>query len=352
MQRQSKPRRESFFEVTGHMCSKPGSCQSLLSTWVANAEKSIKIQVYRMNVGFLAELEGPLRRGVSIRMVLDRKVDNNGKGQPRPQFWRTLSAMIARYPGQIGVKFDGIKSLSHQKSLLIDDKFLITGTYNFSNSPQLNSMLVFDNTAPETSQNERKVVEQHIVRFDDVWRHGEAVPALSHVKQRMVQYNPPKSSSFVPFKPGSCFFPEGKKVCSDALVMFVNSARESLLVSTPHFSEPVLIKAVLDAANRGVRVRILHGATNVDTIRSRDSASKLWQIPPSPTFEMRVHQMNHNKYMVVDSKRLAVGSYNFTYLGRTSRENVVFVTDERVANQFAKEFCRLFNDPDSQPAVL
>ena len=55
------------------------------------------------------------------------------------------------------------------------------------------------------------------------------------------------------------------------------------------------------------------------------------------------HPRMHNKFLVIGSKTVWSGSYNFSLAAEMSYENAVIMRDEKVAKMYMKEFALLFS---------
>lgn len=97
-----------------------------------------------------------------------------------------------------------------------------------------------------------------------------------------------------------------------AIARFIDSAKESLLVQHPKFVDAAVLDRIVDAASRGVKVRVLcggrHGISECDIL---DTFASLRVIRRAGA---KIHKQKklrvHAKLLVVDSKRALLGSMN------------------------------------------
>ena len=101
-----------------------------------------------------------------------------------------------------------------------------------------------------------------------------------------------------------------------ALVNVINGAEETLDISIYEMDLEEVGDAILAAEERGVVVRIV---TDSDTIEEDETLIRLHK-EKVPMVEDNRSAIMHNKFMVVDSKAVWTGSYNFTHNG-TYRNN-------------------------------
>ncbi len=97
-------------------------------------------------------------------------------------------------------------------------------------------------------------------------------------------------------------------------LMAIASARRTISLQAAYFvPDDLVIRALLAARARGVRVRILVPGQHIDAETVRFASKKLWG--PLLRAGVEIHEflptMMHNKVLVVDSALVSVGSTNF-----------------------------------------
>lgn len=108
------------------------------------------------------------------------------------------------------------------------------------------------------------------------------------------------------------FSPSGG--CTDALVGEIYKAAQSLDVMAYSFTSQPIADAVIDAASRGVKVRVI-----LDKLQKTDKNSVATQLSGKhvAVYIDDQHALAHNKVMLIDGKIVVTGSFNFT---RSSEE--------------------------------
>ena len=102
------------------------SVANLIGRMIENAAVSLDAALYRFNNPQLAgALADAARRGVSIRLVLDR-----GKYQEDPQTQHLLQA--GAIPFRLLAGRPGTESKMHHKFAVLDGRAAITGSYNWT----------------------------------------------------------------------------------------------------------------------------------------------------------------------------------------------------------------------------
>jgi cardiolipin synthase len=124
------------------------------------------------------------------------------------------------------------------------------------------------------------------------------------------------------------------------LVSAINSAKESVDIAIFRFDRKELERALINAVNRGVRVRALIACVNRGgEKRLRDLESRLLQagVTVARTADDLVRY--HAKYIIIDRTELFLLAFNFTYLDiEQSRSFGVIVRNKKAVAEAATLF--------------
>jgi cardiolipin synthase len=125
-------------------------------------------------------------------------------------------------------------------------------------------------------------------------------------------------------------------------LLSIASAEKSLLLSSSYFvPDELVIRALVDAAKRGVRIRIITPGERIDKEVVRRASRARWGNLLEAGIEMYEYQptMFHSKVMVVDGFLVSTGSTNFDNRSfRLNDEANLNVYDEAFAGEMTKVF--------------
>ncbi|MFH1285379.1 MAG: phospholipase D-like domain-containing protein [Candidatus Micrarchaeota archaeon] len=124
----------------------------------------------------------------------------------------------------------------------------------------------------------------------------------------------------------------------DEMISFLRSAEHSIDVEVYVFTYPKFIDELEAAQDRGVSVRvIIEPRVNSDSNDKTMSELKLRGI--SARWASQTFQLTHSKLILVDGKRVWVGSPNWSYSAfNKNREAAVVIEDEKLAQEFMLAF--------------
>lgn len=100
----------------------PSGCGALIAQQVMQADENIYVQAFDFTSAPIAnELIKAKKRGVKVRMLMDRNNKNNAN-----------SEMLRLKEAGIEISIDSVPGYAHNKIMIIDHKKVITGSFNFT----------------------------------------------------------------------------------------------------------------------------------------------------------------------------------------------------------------------------
>ncbi len=125
---------------------------------------------------------------------------------------------------------------------------------------------------------------------------------------------------------------------SSVILQKLNSAQTSITVAMAWLTDPKLFDALIQAAKRGVFVRIAILDDKINRKISRDKLTAAnglcYWIPETGASKGSLH----HKFCVIDSHLVINGSYNWTYRASRADENITVVDNIKQAAEFIQEF--------------
>jgi hypothetical protein len=132
--------------------------------------------------------------------------------------------------------------------------------------------------------------------------------------------------------------------CSINLINQINRAVSTIDVAIYSFTHSEISRALISAKNRGVVVRVIFDSGQTNSEYSE--YAKLDEYG----FDVKKKSGDgymHNKFMVIDSKIVITGSFNYSMNADTkNNENIIVLGDEFLASKYVFEFNRLWKECD------
>lgn len=117
----------------------------------------------------------------------------------------------------------------------------------------------------------------------------------------------------------------------------IENAHYAIFVSVAWFTNKKLFNALLEKAKSNCYVSII---IQLDEINSQSGIDyNQIQIGRSECFQIsKEAELLHDKFCVIDFKKVITGSYNWTYKASHNSENILILNDPTVATQYISRF--------------
>lgn len=294
------------------------------------SRKSIDIAIYSITLKEMpkAILEAK-DRGVKVRMLIDQfHVYPKMSAQIEDLIEGGIEIRILRGTRDYGVM--------HNKIGIFDKEMVTTGSYNWTFSATFfNHENMFITKEPVYTDGFKSY-------WNWMWDHSntlkqgpqDAVPVgyfgkPPHDDNPVMELNGLKVPAYI-FSPGSN--------SEERLAEIIGAAKKTVDAVTFTFSSRILADAVIDAKNRGVKVRFL---TDKDLGKGSWAAKLVYD----GGVEMKWRKGRtdkgamHNKFVILDGKILETGSYNWSINGSVnSFENMIFTNDSSTIEKYQSKF--------------
>ncbi len=105
------------------VCFSPyGNCSQVIEQTIENAQQSILVQAYQFTSPPIADaLVRAYNRGVTVKLLVDRSQYQ----APKTQICRLIAVGIP-------VGIDKVPGIAHNKVMVIDDTYVLTGSFNWT----------------------------------------------------------------------------------------------------------------------------------------------------------------------------------------------------------------------------
>lgn len=127
-----------------------------------------------------------------------------------------------------------------------------------------------------------------------------------------------------------------------AIIEELNEAKESIDIAMYYFTDRDLANTVIDAHDRGVKVRIYLDKEQKEAKYSKSRYLAKHGI--SIRYSSNPYTMHH-KFAIIDNEVVITGSYNWTAsAGVRNNENLLVIRDPPLVGRYEQEFYRLWNE--------
>ena len=284
-------------------------CKETVSQ-INNSKESIDIALYGYKT--IPAIEDALKkakeRGVKINIVYDT---SNSNYYPETQ-------NILNFADRSST--DLPQFLMHNKFFIFDNSRVITGSMNFAPTgfSEFNSNCIFLIESDEIAQ----IYKQEFNQMLNGTFHQEKLK----INSKTINLDNTKITPY---------FSPKDKVVTKTIIPLINNAKDYIYIPTFVLTHEKLAQALINAHNRGVDIKIIVDATNVNAKRSRISFLRNSGIKiKTENYAGKIH----SKTILIDDLYLISGSMNFSNSGENKNdENCLIIEDKRLTKYY-KEF--------------
>jgi phosphatidylserine/phosphatidylglycerophosphate/cardiolipin synthase-like enzyme len=180
-----------------------------------------------------------------------------------------------------------------------------------------------------------------MLAVSDVAHAGEGLlqNALHALQGGGAQQMPPPASIEIAFSPDGG--------CTDLVIKAIASAKQSIRTAAYSFTSKPIAKALIDAHQRGVDVELVIDHEQIE--KHNHSVAPYLAEQGLPIRVDIVHQLQHDKYMVIDGKTVETGSFNYTASAeqRNSENVMVLWGDPQLAAAYTEDWKGLWDKAES-----
>lgn len=131
-----------------------------------------------------------------------------------------------------------------------------------------------------------------------------------------------------------CFTPGGK--CTELVVDAIQSAQSQIQVQAYSFTSKPIEEALIEAHQRGVKVRVI---VDKSVVTTDNNAAELLSRYHIPVWVDNRPSIAHNKVMIIDHQKVITGSFNFTKSAQTrNAENIIMIEDNHLADSYFRNW--------------
>ncbi len=304
------------------------------------AQKTITFETYIYWSGEIGEkmsqaLAERARAGVKVSVMLDwmgsLKMDDQ-----LVQRMKDAGVRVHRYRPLHWYNIARMNNRTHRKLLIVDGAVAFTGGVGIADQwdghaedPEHWRDMHFELTGPAVAQFQAAFNDNWIKATGEVLHGPDYFPPLQRTGDA-------DAHLFIASPAG------GSESMHLMVLMAVAAAEHTIDLEAAYFvPDELVIKALLAARQRGVRIRIIVPGEHIDSEAVRLASKAEWG--PLLQAGVAIHEytptMMHNKLLIVDSEMVSVGSTNFDVRSfRLNDEASLNVYDRELAARMMREF--------------
>ncbi|MBR1680817.1 DUF1669 domain-containing protein [bacterium] len=290
---------------------------------INNAQNSIDMDLYGYTdiPEITTSIQSAIRRGVNVRLVHDVNSDGTNFYPDTFKFAQTLSESKADY-GDSQYQ----SAIMHNKFIVIDKKFVITGSANISTTD-----ISGFNTNDIIFINSPEIANIYEEEFEQMYNNK------FHRKKSKIKN---KENLLLGDSIVSVYFSPQDDTINSAIIPLINSAKQYIYVPMFVITHRKVSQALADAYARGVDVRLILDATNANNkYTTHEALRKAGVLVKTENYAGKMH----SKSLIIDDKYIITGSMNLSKSGNSKNdENVLIIENPALAKYYKSFFLYLW----------
>ena len=301
------------------------ACRALLKE-INGAKNTIDLALYGFDNSpkILSALKQAKARNVRIRLVYDRQ------SSPDKEYYKDTNELVKLADSSNSDYIQGqtthTNKLMHNKFMIVDNKIVYTGSMNFSSTGlsdyNANTIIILHS---------KDIAELYTKEFEQM------LSGKFHNQKSSL--NLQNQFNISGTKVGVYFSPYDKT--SNHIIPLINSAKHYIYMPTFLITHTQIADALMNAKRRGVDVKIIMDATNINTTHTKHYILRKAGIQLKT--EIFAGKM-HSKTIIIDDKYIIAGSMNFSNSGENKNdENCLIIENSKLAKEYKQFFIYLWN---------
>ncbi|MBI4451889.1 hypothetical protein HY637_00530 [Candidatus Woesearchaeota archaeon] len=279
-----------------YFCPKD-DCGKILEKSIRDSVASVHCALYDLDLMNVIDALSKKSKSADVKVIMDNENDD---GQVKGT----------------AIKFDDNGQLMHNKFCIMDGSVIITGSFNPTendNSYNNNNIIIL---------NSKILAGNYEDEFEELWngKFGKG----NRIKNQKIYLNGVKIENF--------FCPEDG--CASVIAGLIKNSKRSVYFMTFAFTNEEIADSIIKKGSLDVR----------GIFDSGQSSNRYSQFKRLQEFGINVkkdknrHKLHH-KVFIIDNRTVVTGSFNPTLSADTKNdENMLVITDEKIAGLFLNEF--------------
>lgn len=139
------------------------------------------------------------------------------------------------------------------------------------------------------------------------------------------------------------------KNIEDIIIKNIREAKEELCIAVAWFTSQTLMDELNTLKRKGVNIRVIvnNDEKNERNINKLESVcNKLKKVLIPKRENQKYSNFMHNKYCIIDNKKVIDGSYNWSNNANYNLEHIIVIESRNVATMYKDSFDKIYNNPE------
>ncbi len=133
----------------------------------------------------------------------------------------------------------------------------------------------------------------------------------------------------------------------DIIIKNIRETKKELCIAVAWFTSENLMNELSNLKRRGIDIRVIISGDKKNTGRINKLISVCSRLKTAiipRTGSKKYNNLMHNKYCIIDNKKVIDGSYNWSYAARYNLEHIIVIESTSVAKMYKDNFNKIYNN--------
>jgi phosphatidylserine/phosphatidylglycerophosphate/cardiolipin synthase-like enzyme len=293
------------------------SIDRMLSSYIKNAKDEINIVMHDLNSDKITSaLIYAFKNGVDVRMVVEEK-------------YKARKSVKYLMDSGVPIKLDENKDLMHNKFLIIDNKFVWTGSFNATDRCSYyndNNAIIF--YSPQLA----KYFNDEFKEMFYLGKFGPNSPKYKEPLPKIIIND--KNAGLIEVE--AHFAPDID--ITKQILEALSTSKESIYFMAFSFTKEEIADMLISKHNKGIKIEGIFEFSQVDSYSKFDTLQKAG----ISVFKDKNKYNLHHKVFIIDKEIVITGSANFSNNAvKRNDENILIIKNKNIALTYFNEFMRI-----------
>lgn len=162
------------------------------------------------------------------------------------------------------------------------------------------------------------------------------------LKEKIIVF-PKRNNEEIPLK----FFDEN---IENVIIKNIRETKKEIYIAMAWFTSKTLMNELNNLKRRGINVKVIISEAEANDYKGnlyklRSVCNELKKVVIPKRENKKYNNLMHNKYCIIDNKKVIDGSYNWSNNAKYNLEHIIVIESKTVAKMYKNNFDKIYENP-------
>ncbi|MEG0181152.1 MAG: phospholipase D-like domain-containing protein [Clostridium sp.] len=133
----------------------------------------------------------------------------------------------------------------------------------------------------------------------------------------------------------------------EVIINYIRGAKKEICIAMAWFTSDILMNELKAVKKKGVNIKLIISNDQYNNKNKLEAVcSKLKAVVIPKRKNVTWNNLMHNKYCIIDNKKVIDGSYNWSKNAKYNLEHIIVIESMKVSNMYKNSFEKIYNNPE------